>query len=108
MYAPTPNNLACQLLLAKLAPMVGVSIQAVEQMLQEFPVEQSTYTVSYTIKSVAFECRRCGQSLVLSRRSLGCEASGIFCNGCHDHYWMSWNGGELHNGTPESDTRELP
>jgi hypothetical protein len=110
---------ASKLPLVKLAPMLGVSRQTYHKWLRgrtmtpeherdvKLLLQKYHAVVSYTIKSIAFECYRCGQSLTLNRRSLGTEASGLWCNGCHEHYWISWNSGELHNGTPDAAMAEV-
>lgn len=103
---------ASKLPIVKLALMVGVSRQAyhkwlrgktitdrhraiLERLLQEYP-EQETITITYQVHSVSFVCP-CGTSLILKRRT-GSIASGIFCNACHQHYWINWNEGILRNG----------
>lgn len=59
----------------------------------ELTVAQPPCTAIYDLKRVAFACQ-CGTSLTLERRS-GAEASGLFCHGCHSHYWIVWETGKM-------------
>lgn len=100
--------------LTKLAPMVGVSRQAyhkwlkgkaitpehlstIKQLLQNYPKEMPPITFEYTAVSATFDCSKCGEQLVLKRRSLA-SASGLFCATCNEHYWINWNVCILRNG----------
>lgn len=103
--------------ITKLAPMIGVSRQAyhkwlrgktitpehvatLERLLQDYPQVEPIF-IAYEVHSVSFACR-CGSSLILKRRTISI-ISGVFCQQCHEHYWIIWSEGVLRNGRQEKE-----